>query len=139
MSEEKKTSDETPEKPQETAESPERQADTPREEVAQREEQPREGESPEQPPREEQPEAEDVDVAAEEPWRQVPNRTGHGGLPWEELRKGAPVIQGQTAEQRLWDDRGVSKPQQIDYPKKTWDALPEETEEEPGEEKISTS
>lgn len=137
MSEEKKTSDEKPEKPEETAEAPERQADTPREEVAQRDEQPREGESPEQPPREEQPAAEDVDVAPTQTWRQVPNHSGYGGLPWEELRKGTPPIQGQTAEQRLWDDRGVSTPQQIDYPKKTWDELPEETD--PPEEKISTS
>lgn len=139
MSEEKKTSEETPDKAEETAEAPERSADTPAAEVAERDEQPREGESPEQPPREEHPEAEDAgDIAPAEAWHQVPNRTGHGGLPWEELRKGTTPIQGQTAEQRLWDDRGVSKPQQIDYPKKTWGELPEESED-PGEEKISTS
>lgn len=136
MSTEKNQNPET-EQPEEETPAPERTTDTPAEEVAQRGEQPREGESPEQPPREELPDAEDVDIAPDEPFRQVPNKSGHGGLPWEELRKGTPVIQGQSPEQRLWDDRGVSKPQQIDYPKKTWDELPEETE--PAEEKISTS
>jgi hypothetical protein len=125
------------EQPEETTTAPERTTDTPVEEIAQRDEQPREGESPEQPPREDLPDAEDVDVAPTETWRQVPNRSGHGGLPWEELRKGATPVQGRSAEQQLWDDSGVSKPQQIDYPKKTWDELPEETE--PAEEKISTS
>jgi hypothetical protein len=137
MSEEKKLNEEQPETPQEETEAPERRADTPPEEIAERDQQPREGESPEQPPRDELPDAEDVDVAPSEEWHQVPNRSGHGGLPWEELRKGTPLIQGQTPEQRLWDDRGVSKPQQIDYPKKTWDELPEEVD--PPEEKVSTS
>ena len=138
MSEEKKSTDASTEKPEETAEAPERTPDTPREEVAERGAQPREGESPEQPPREDQPESEDVDVAPTETWHQVPNRSGHGGVPWEELRKGTPPIEGQTFEQRLWDDRGVSKPQQIDYPKKTWDELPDDTDPD-AEEKISTS
>jgi hypothetical protein len=137
MSEEQKKSSEQSDKPEEQAQAPERLVDTPREEVAERGEQPREGESPEQPPRDQLPDAQDVDVAPTEVWRQVPNRSGHGGVPWEELRKGTPPVQGQTAEQRLWDDSGVSKPQQIDYPKKTWDELPEEVE--PPEEKISTS
>jgi hypothetical protein len=137
--EEKKNTDASTEQPKEEVEAPERTPDTPPEEIAERDEQPREGESPEQPPREDLPSSEDVDVAPAEAWHQVPNRSGYGGLPWEELRKGTPPIQGQTAEQRLWDDRGVSKPQQIDYPKKTWDELPEETETDPGEEKISTS
>lgn len=136
MSEEKKP-DQQAEKPKEETQAPERSADTPPGEVAQRDEQPREGESPEQAPTGDMPDPEDADVAPEEPFRQVPNKSGHGGLPWEELRKGTPPIEGQTPEQRLWDDRGVSKPQQIDYPKKTWDELPEETE--PAEEKISTS
>jgi hypothetical protein len=134
---EKKSTDASAEKPEETTEAPERSPDTPVDEIAQRDDQPREGESPEQPPREDLPEPDDVDIAPEEPWRQVPNKSGHGGLPWEELRKGTPPVQGQTFEQRLWDDRGVSKPQQIDYPKKTWDELPEP--DDPGEEKISTS
>jgi hypothetical protein len=129
--------DEQPAKPQEETEAPERQADTPASEVAGRNGEPGEGDSPEQPPREAPPDSDDVDVAPEQPWRQVPNLSGHGGLPWEELRKGTPPVQGQTAEQRLWDDRGVSKPQQIDYPKKTWDELPEEVD--PPEEKITTS
>ncbi len=136
MSDEKNT-DKQPEKPEEETPAPERTADTPREEVAQRDEQPREGESPEQPPREVLPDPDEADVAPGQPFRQVPNKTGHGGLPWEELRKGTPLLEGQSPEQRLWDDRGVSKPQQIDYPKKTWDELPEETE--PAEEKISSS
>jgi hypothetical protein len=136
MSEEKK-SDQQAEKPEEETPAPERTADTPPEEIAQREEQPREGESPEQPPREDLPEPDDIDIAPDETFRQVPNKSGYGGMPWEELRKGTPMIQGQTPEQRLWDDRNVSKPQQIDYPKKTWDELPEETE--PAEEKISSS
>ena len=132
-----RTSEEQAATAQEVDTAPERQSDTPPGEIAQRDEQPREGESPEEPPREELPNAEDVDVAPAETWRQVPNRSGYGGLPWEELRKGIPPVQGQTAEQRLWDDRGVSNPYQIDYPKKTWDELPEETD--PEEEKISTS
>jgi hypothetical protein len=135
--EEKKTTDSSAEKPEEETAAPERDPDTPAGEVAQRDEQPREGESPEPPPGESPPDPEDADVSPVEQWRQVPNRSGHGGLPWEELRKGTPPVQGQTVEQRLWDDRGVSKPQQIDYPKKTWDELPEETD--PVEEKISTS
>ncbi len=138
MSEEKKSTDASTEKPEEPTEAPERTPDTPREEVAERDAQPREGESPEQPPREDQPESEDVDVAPAETWHQVPNRSGHGGLPWEELRKGTPPVQGQTPEQRLWDDSGVSKPQQIDYPKKTWDELPDDTDPD-AKEKISTS
>ena len=138
MSEEKKSTDtSTDEKPEEKAEAPERHADTPPEEVAERDSQLREGESPEEPPREDLPESEDVDVAPTETWHQVPNRSGHGGLPWEELRKGIPPVKGQTFEQRLWDDRGISKPQQIDYPKKTWDELPDDTDPEV-EEKIST-
>jgi hypothetical protein len=132
-----KQQNEQPEKPEETTQPPERTADTPASEVAERDVEPREGESPERPPVEEPPASEDVDVAPSEAWRQVPNRTGYGGLPWEELRKGATPIQGQSVEQRLWDDRGVSKPQQIDYPKKTWDELPDETATP--EEKISTS
>ncbi|TVR76805.1 MAG: hypothetical protein EA415_00780 [Sphaerobacteraceae bacterium] len=136
MSDEKNT-DKLPEKPEEETPAPERTADTPREEIAERDEQPREGESPEQPPREVLPDPDEADVAPGPPFRQVPNKTGHGGLPWEELRKGTPLLEGQSPEQRLWDDRGVSKPQQIDYPKKTWDELPEETE--PAEEKISSS
>lgn len=130
-------SDEQADKPQEEAEAPERQADTPAAEVADRNGEPAEGESPDYPPREDQPESDEVDVAPQQPWRQVPNRSGYGGLPWEELRKGIPKVETQSAEQRLWDDRGVSKPQQIDYPKKTWDELPEEVETP--EEKISTS
>jgi hypothetical protein len=137
MNETPKNEEQQPEKPQEQAEAPEREADTPRQEMAERGDEPREGESPEQPPREDLPEPEDAEVVPSEPWHQVPNRSGHGGLPWEELRKGTPLVQGQSPEQRLWDDRGVSKPQQIDYPKKTWDELPEETETP--EEKISTS
>lgn len=117
-------------------EAPERDADTPRQEVSQRDEQPREGESPDEPPREEPPEEEEADVTPVEEWHQVPNRSGQGGLPWEELRKGTRPPEGQSLEQRLWDDRGVSKPQQVDYPKRTWDELPEETETP--EEKIST-
>jgi hypothetical protein len=136
MSQDKNSKPET-EQPEEETPAPERSADTPAEEIAQRGETPREGESPEQPPREDLPDAEDVDIAPDETFRQVPNKSGHGGLPWEELRKGTPRIQSQTPEQRLWDDRGVSKPQQIDYPKKTWDELPEQTE--PAEEKISSS
>lgn len=131
------SSDEQTEKPQEEAEAPERQADTPAAEVAERGEEPSEGDSPEEPPGGDQPESEEADVALQQPWRQVPNLSGYGGLPWEELRKGVPKIETQSAEQRLWDDRGVSKPQQIDYPKKTWDELPEEVETP--EEKISTS
>lgn len=132
-----KKPDQQAEKPEEETPAPERTTDTQPEEIAQRDEQPREGESPEQPPREDLPEPEDVDIAPDEPFRQVPNKSGHGGMPWEELRKGTPPIKGQTLEQRFWDDRGVSKPQQIDYPKKTWDELPEETE--PAEGKISSS
>ena len=136
MSDEKNT-DRQPENPEEETPAPERTADTPHEEVAQRGEQPREGESPERPPREALPDTKEADVAPDQPFRLVPNKSGHGGLPWEELRKGIPMIEGQSPEQRLWDDRNVSKPQQIDYPKKTWDELPEETE--PAEEKISSS
>jgi hypothetical protein len=133
----KKNTDASSEKPEETTQAPERSADTPRDEIAERDSQPREGESPEQPPREEQPVPEDADVTPVDDWHQVPNPTGYGGVPWEELRKGTTPPEDQTPEQRLWDDSGVSKPQQIDYPKKTWDELPEETD--PEEEKISTS
>lgn len=115
---------------------PERHSDTPRDEISERDDQPREGESPDEPPREEPPEEDETDVTPAEEWHQVPNRSGQGGLPWEELRKGTRPPSEQTMEQRLWDDRGVSKPQQVDYPKQTWDELPEETETP--EEKIST-
>lgn len=116
---------------------PERHADTPQQEISQRDAQPREGESPDEAPREQPPDEEEADVAPIEEWHQVPNRNGQGGLPWEELRKGTTPPEGRSPEVRLWDDRGVSKPQQIDSPKRTWDELPEETE--PEEEKLSSS
>jgi hypothetical protein len=109
-----------------------------RDRPADRDAQPREGESPAQPPREEPPAAEEAEITDKEPWWQVPNQDGFGGVPWEELRKGTKRASHLTPEQRLWDDSGVSKPQQIDYPKKTWDELPEQSEPS-GDEKISTS
>jgi hypothetical protein len=105
--------------------------------IEQREEAPREGESPARPPREEPPTPDEAEITPVEEWHQVPNVDGQAGIPWEELRKGMTPPKDQTAEERLWDDRGASEPQQIDYPKKTWDELPDETE--PPEEKISSS
>jgi hypothetical protein len=102
-----------------------------------REDAPREGESPAQPPREDPPTPDEADVSPVEEWHQVPNPGGQAGVPWEELRKGVKPDERQTPEERLWDDRGASEPQQVDAPKQTWDALPDETE--PPEEKISSS
>lgn len=104
--------------------------------VEAREDAPRDGESPDEPPREEPPTPDEADVSPVEEWHQVPNPDGQAGVPWEELRKGTRPAEGQTTEQRLWDDRGASEPQQIDHPKQTWDELPDETE--PPEEKISS-
>jgi hypothetical protein len=137
VSDEERKSESTEEatKPQET-EKPEGTTDATPE---QRDATPREGESPAQPPRESPPTPDEADISGQSVWRQVQNASGFGGVAWEELRKGIRPPDGLSAEQRLWDDRGVSKPQQIDYPKKTWDELPDEDDLEQIEEKISTS